>query len=131
MNIEGQATACARTGARARAVREILAAHPWSPSVRGYGSPALSPAIDAALAQLGDLLFTRAAAATAACVAFFSASPRTARVLSGALVQGFPQPDGPREHGVFNGLGLFVLTHMIVIGATLLTDVSIAPIVTA
>ncbi|MDC0667005.1 hypothetical protein [Nannocystis radixulma] len=81
-------------------MREILAAHPWSPSVLGYRSPTFSPAIDAALAALGDLEFERVAAATAAYAAFFFAWPTAARVLPGALVQGFPQPDGRRKHHV-------------------------------
>ncbi|WAS97314.1 hypothetical protein [Nannocystis punicea] len=91
----------------------------------------LSTAMDAAVAALGDVTVGRVAWATAAYAAFFLALLTAARVLPGALVQGFPQPDGRRKHYVLNGLGLFVLTHMIVIGATLLCGASIAPIVTA
>lgn len=85
--------------------------------------------MDVALTACGELTFARVAAATAAYAAFFFAMLAAARVLPGALVQGFPQPDGRRKHYVLNGLGLFVLTHMIVIGATLLCGVSIAPLV--
>lgn len=76
------------------------------------------------------LTIERVALATAGYAAFFFATLLAARALPGALVQGFPQPDGRRKHYVLNGLGLFVLTHMIVIGATLLCGVSIAPLVT-
>lgn len=79
---------------------------------------------------LATLTIERVALATAGYAAFFFAALLAARVLPGALVQGFPQPDGRRKHYVLNGLGLFVLTHMIVIGATLLCDVSIAPLIT-
>jgi delta14-sterol reductase len=82
------------------------------------------------VASLGDLTIGRVAAGTVAYAAFFFAMLMAARVLPGALVQGFPQPDGARKHYVLNGMGLFVLTHMIVIGATLVFGVSIAPIVT-
>src|SRR5690606_2141371 len=76
------------------------------------------------------LTFERVVLATAGYAAFFFFTLLAARVLPGALVQGFPQPDGRRKHYVMNGPGLFVLTHMIVIGATLLCEVSIAPLVT-
>lgn len=66
---------------------------------------------------------------TAGYAAFFFGLLWAARVLPGALVQGFPQPDGQRKHYVLNGMALFVLTHMVVIGATLLCGASIAPLV--
>ncbi|PCC67783.1 hypothetical protein SAMN02745121_02419 [Nannocystis exedens] len=50
-------------------------------------------------------------------------------MLPGALVQGFPQPDGRRQHHARDDPGLFILTPSTVIGATLLRDVSIAPLV--
>lgn len=77
----------------------------------------------------GDVTFARVLLGTAGYAAFFLATLLAARALPGALVQGFPQPDGQRKHYVLNGMGLFVLAHMIVIGATLVCGASIAPLV--
>lgn len=77
----------------------------------------------------GDVTASRILLATAGYAAFFFGLLAAARALPGALVQGFPQPDGQRKHYVVNGLGLFVLAHMAVIGATLLCGTSIAPLV--
>ena len=84
----------------------------------------------ALVSSLGDVTVSRVLLATAGYAAFFFGMLLAARALPGALVQGFPQPDGQRKHYVLNGIGLFVLTHMVVIGATLVFGASIAPLVT-
>lgn len=83
------------------------------------------------LAPLCDVTAARVALALAGYSAFFFAMLLAARVLPGPLVQGFPQPGGRRKHYVLHGMALFVLTHMVVIGATLTCGVSIAPLVGA
>lgn len=90
------------------------------------------PTVIEPLARVGgDVTFARILLATAGYAAFFFITLLAARALPGALVRGFPQPDGQRKHYVLNGLGLFVLAHMIVIGATLVCGASIAPLITA
>lgn len=79
--------------------------------------------------SLHDVTAERVALAFAGYAAFFFAMLLAARVLPGPLVQGFPQPDGRRKHYVLHGLALFVLAHMLVIGATLTCGLSIAPLV--
>ncbi len=61
---------------------------------------------------------------------FFFVLLLAARALPGRRVQGFAQPDGQRKHYLLNGMGLFVLTHMLVIAATLVLEASLAPLVT-
>ena len=61
---------------------------------------------------------------------FFLALLVAARALPGRRVQGFAQPDGQRKHYLLNGMSLFVLTHMLVIAATLVLGASLAPLVT-
>ena len=61
---------------------------------------------------------------------FFFALLLAARVLPGRRVLGFAQPDGQRKHYRLNGLALFVFTHLIVIGTTLVLGASLAPLVT-
>jgi len=61
---------------------------------------------------------------------FFVALLVAAQALPGRRVQGFAQPDGQRKHYLLNGMSLFVLTHMLVIAATLVLGASLAPLVT-
>lgn len=79
-------------------------------------TPALSPS-HLALALLGY-------------AGFFFAMLAAAAALPGERVTGFPQPDGRRKTYRMTGLAMFVLTHMVVIGATLVFGVSLAPLVT-
>lgn len=83
-------------------------------------SPALSFASSTSQLALALLAYS----------AFFFALLLASRALPGRRVLGFAQPDGQRKHYRLNGLALFVLTHMIVIGATLWFGASLAPLVT-
>ena len=61
---------------------------------------------------------------------FFFALLLGASALPGRRLLGFAQPDGQRKHYLINGMSLFVLTHMLVIAATLVLGASLAPLVT-
>lgn len=77
-----------------------------------------------------DLTVGSVAVALLGYAAFFVAMLYAARALPGRRVLGFAQPDGQRKTYRLNGLALFVLTHMVVIGATLAFGASLAPLVT-
>jgi delta14-sterol reductase len=69
--------------------------------------------------------------ATAAAVygAFFFGLLAAAAILPGKTCLGFPQPDGARKHYKMNGMALWVLVHIVVIGGKLVLDLSLTRLV--
>ncbi|MCA9637539.1 MAG: hypothetical protein KC420_16040 [Myxococcales bacterium] len=51
-------------------------------------------------------------------------------ILPGKVHRGLPTPAGERRYYKLNGMALWVLTHMVVIGATLTLGLSLSPLVT-